>query len=156
MIWREKENMKINIVHSTELDRWIATYHYLHNTPAGAVLRMELLDDTGKRIGGMMWGRNTSPRQDQYNVLCLTRMYCVDDTDPYTESRALAMARKYIRKHCPQIKGLVAYSSVGAGHEGIIYKADGWFEVSRSSGRDCREGRKNIDTSEKIKWCRTP
>lgn len=147
--------MKINIVHTTELDRWIAAHHYLHTTPAGAVLRMELLDDAGKRIGGMMWGRNTSPKQDQHNVLCLTRMYCIDDTAPYTESRALAMARKYIRKHCPQIKGLVAYSS--ARHEGTIYKADGWFEVSRSSGgRDLREGRKNIDTSAKIKWCRTP
>ncbi len=149
--------MRINILHTTELDRWITEYHYLHTAPAGSVLRMELTDDAGNRIGAMLWGRNPSPKQDQRNVLCLTRMYCIEDTVPYTESRALSMARKYIRKHCPQIKGLVAYSSLGAGHEGTIYKADGWFEVSRSSGgRDCRQGRKNVDTSAKIKWCRTP
>ena len=149
--------MKINIVHSKELDKWIAEHHYLHSAPAGAIIRMEIQDDTSQRIGGMMWGRNPSQKQDQRNVLCLTRMYCVDDTEPYTESRALAMARKYIRKHYPQIKGLVAYSSTGAGHEGTIYQADGWFEVSRTSGgKDCRAGRKNIDVSPKIKWCRTP
>lgn len=148
--------MQMNIVHCTEIDRWIAERHYLHSTPAGAVIRMEFLEN-GKRIGAMMWGRNTSPKQDHKNMLCLTRMYFVDNTEHCAESRALGMARKYIRKHYPKIKGLVAYSSMGAGHEGIIYQADNWFEVSRTSGgRDCRKGRKNADTSPKIKWCRTP
>ena len=149
--------MKLKQIHTTEIDKWIAEHHYLHSTPAGAVLRLEIQDDAGQRIGGMMWGRNPSPRQDQQSVLCLTRMYCVDDTEPYVESRALSMARKYIRKHYPHIKGLVAYSSTGAGHEGVIYQADGWFEVSRTTGgQDCRPGRANRDTSVKIKWCRTP
>ena len=148
--------MILKEVHSKELDRWIAAHHYLGNTPAGAVLRLEFWDGR-KRIGAMMWGRNTSPKQDQRNMLCLTRMYFVDDTEKNTESRALAMARKYIRKHLPVIKGIVAYSSTGQGHEGIIYQADGWFEVSRSrGGKDYRENRSNIDTSQKIKWCRTP
>ena len=73
-----EEKMKINIVHSKELDKWIAEHHYLHSAPAGAIIRMEIQDDTSQRIGGMMWGRNPSPKQDQRNVLCLTRMYCVD------------------------------------------------------------------------------
>ena len=74
--------MKINIVHSKDLDKWIAEHHYLQSVPAGAIIRMEIQDDAGRRIGGMMWGRNPSPKQDQRNVLCLTRMYCVDDTEP--------------------------------------------------------------------------
>ena len=149
--------MNLNIVHSTEIDSWIAERHYLHSTPAGAVIRMEFVEN-GKRIGAMMWGRNPSPKQDHQDMLCLTRMYFIDDTDHCVESRALAMARKHIRKHYPQVKGVVAYSSTGEGHEGIVYKADGWFEVSRTrnNSRDCREGRANIDTSAKIKWCRTP
>ena len=149
--------MQLNIVHSTELDRYIAEHHYLHSTPAGAVCRMEFVEN-GKRIGAMMWGRNPSPKQDHQDMLCLTRMYFEDDTEHCVESRALAMARKHIRKHYPQVKGVVAYSSTGEGHEGIVYKADGWFEVSRTrnNSRDYREGRANIDTSTKIKWCRTP
>lgn len=88
----------------------------------------------------------------------MTRMYFVDSAPKNTESRALSMARKHIRKYYPQIKGLVAYSSTGEGHEGIVYQADGWFEVSRTAdgARDYRDRRKNIDTSAKIKWCRTP
>ena len=148
--------MILSISHSTDTDSWIRENHYLHSTPAGAVIRMEF-HENGRRIGAMMWGRNTSPKQDQQNILCLTRMFFVDDAPKNTESKALAMARKHIRKHFPKIKGLVAYSSTGQGHEGTVYQADGWFEVSRSqSAKDCREGRKNIDTSAKIKWVRSP
>lgn len=152
------EQLILNIVHNTELDKWIAEHHYLSSTPAGAKIRMEFIDEKGRRIGGMLWGRNTSPKQDQKNVLCLTRMYFIDLTERFVESKALAMGRRYIRKHYPQIKGLIAYSSTGQGHEGTVYKADGWFEVSRTTAnnRDYREGRKNVDTSSKIKWCRTP
>ena len=106
----------------------------------------------------MLWGRNPSSKQEQKEVLCLTRMYFQDDTEPYIESRALAMARKHIRKHLPNIKGVVSYASVGEGHAGTVYKADGWFEVSRSraNSKDFREGRRNIDVSQKIKFVRTP
>lgn len=148
--------MELVISHRTDTDRWLHERHYLHSTPAGAIIRMEFLEN-GQRIGAMMFGRNTSPKQDQRNVLCLTRMYFVDDAPKNTESRGLAMARKYIRKHCQEVKGLVAYSSTGQGHEGTVYQADGWFEVSRSrAARDCRDGRKNLDTSAKIKWVRSP
>lgn len=150
--------MQLNVVHTTEVDAWIRDRHYLHTTPAGAVIRMEFTDDDGNRIGAMMWGRNTSPKQDHDNILCLTRMYFVDETERFVESHALSMARKYIRRKHPAIKGLLAYSSTGEGHEGIVYQADGWFEVSRSANgsRDCRPGRKNVDTSAKIKWARSP
>lgn len=148
--------MILEISHNTETDHWIQEHHYLHSTPAGAVIRMEFREN-GQRIGAMMWGRNTSPKQDQKNILCLTRMCFLDEAPKNTESHALAMARKYIRKHHPDIKGLVAYSSTGQGHEGIVYQADGWFEVSRSrQSKDCRVGRKNLDTSAKIKWVRSP
>ena len=152
------EGMRLNIVHNTDIDKWICENHYLHTVPAGAVIRMEFVDDTEKRIGAMMWGRNPSPKQDQRYQLCLTRMFFVDDTERFIESRALSMARKHIRKHFPEIKGLTAYSSLGEGHEGVVYQADGWFEVSRTraGSKDYRQGRKNIDISQKIKWCRTP
>ena len=54
--------MRLNVVHTTELDRWIADRHYLHTAPAGAVIRMEIMDDEGSRIGGMMWGKESQPK----------------------------------------------------------------------------------------------
>lgn len=151
--------MKINIMHTTELDCWIKEKHYLHSTPAGAVLRMEFTDDNGERIGGMMWGRPTSPKIDQKSILELTRMYFVDETEDFAESKALAMARRYIRKHIPQVRGLIAYSSTAEKHKGTIYIADGWFKISEtrsnSASWENRQGRTNRDNSTKLKFARS-
>jgi hypothetical protein len=139
--------MRIEATKSIELDKWIADRHYLKSTPAGARLRIWILGDSGNRIGAMMWGRPNARQLDQ-------------ETEPHAESKALAMARKYIRKHLPQIKGLLAYSSTGQGHEGTIYQADNWFMLGKTSKRKIgwsnRENRDQKDGSQKIRWVRTP
>jgi hypothetical protein len=56
--------MRLNILHTVELDSWIKDHHYLHSTPAGAVIRLEFLTDTGERIGGMMWGQKSIPEAE--------------------------------------------------------------------------------------------
>lgn len=153
---------KVEVSRSIELDKWISERHYLHSTPAGARLRLWVIDQDGERIGAMMWGRPVSRKVDQKNLLELTRMYLIDETNPFAESKALSLARKYIRKNMPEIKGLIAYSSLGYGHEGTIYQADGWFEIARTTERPHgkgwanRDGREYRDAAEKIKWGRTP
>jgi len=152
-----KANVQLLVVHTTEVDKWIAEHHYLKSTPCGARLRFWVLVD-GKRVGAMMWGRPTARNLDQWKLLELTRMYFIDDTPPFIESRALSMARKYIRKHMPEIKGLIAYSSTGQGHEGTVYEADGWFQlgVTRGTSWENRPGRTDRDLSDKIRWVRSP
>lgn len=105
-----------------------------------------------------MWGRPVARGLDQARLLELTRMYFIDDTPPFIESRALGMARSYIRKHLPDVKGVLAYSSTGEGHEGTVYEADGWFSVGHSGkvGWDSRPGRTVRDESPKIRWVRSP
>ena len=130
--------MILRELHTTEIDCWIKEHHYLHSTPAGAVLRLEFLNDQNPRVGGMVWGGPTSLK---------------------LESKALAMARKYIRKHLPRVKGLITYASTGEHHEGTVYVADGWFEIQRTKGGgdwESRAGRKNRDMSGKIKFARSP
>ncbi|AHD06447.1 hypothetical protein [Paenibacillus larvae] len=143
---------------STEIDKWIASRHYLKSTPAGAKLRLWILDEKRNRIGAMMWGRPTARNLDGNRLLELTRMCVIDDTDPFVESKALSLARKMIRKTMPDIKGLIAYSSTGQEHEGTIYEADNWFVlgVSKSGRWSNRPGREDRDTSVKKRWCRTP
>ena len=152
--------MQLNELHTTEIDSWIKDRHYLKSTPAGAVLRLEFLDDAGRRIGAMMWGRPTSPKIDQTHILELTRMCFIDETEHCTESKALAMARKHIRKHYPHITGLIAYSSTGESHKGTIYKADGWFLISHTKSHTAswanRPNRTDRDLSTKLKFGRTP
>jgi hypothetical protein len=151
--------MELNVLHTAELDRWIAKRHYLRSVPAGAVIRLEFTEND-KRIGAMMWGRPTSPKVDQTHTLELTRMFFIDDTERFVESKALAMARRYIRKNFPHIQGLIAYCSTDAGHTGTVYKADGWFKLSESRSPtgdwENRPNRTNRDLSIKLKFGRTP
>ena len=151
--------MRIVISHSEQVDEWLKERHYLASTPPGAKLRMWILDDSGETIGAMMWGRPSARLLDKDTLLELTRMFFIDDTEPFVESRALAMARKLIRKYMPQTKGLIAYSSTKEGHDGIVYKADNWFQFGKNQGdRWTRKNRQraDIDTSPKIRWLRSP
>ena len=152
--------MRVEVCKTTEIDRWIAGRHYLKCTPPGAVLRLWVLDDKGNRIGAMMWGRPTARKLDAGDKLELTRMFMVDGTERCAESKALALARKHIRRHLPHIKGVIAYSSTGAGHEGTIYQADNWFSMgtleSRGKGWGNSDRRANLDPSPKQRWVRTP
>jgi len=151
--------MELKALHTEELDRWIAERHYLKSVPAGAVIRLEFTEN-GKRVGGMMWGRPTSRKVDQKHTLELTRMFFIDDTERFAESKALSMARRYIRKHRPEIRGLIAYCSTGAGHKGTVYEADGWFKLSESRSDtgswESRPNRSDRDLSVKLKFGRTP
>ena len=151
--------MELKVLHTEEIDRWIAARHYLKSVPAGAVVRLEFTDN-GRRVGAMMYGRPTSRKIDQKHTLELTRMFFVDDTERFAESKALSMARKHIRKNLPHIRGLIAYCSTSAGHRGTVYEADGWFKLSESRSQtgnwESRPNRQNRDLSVKLKFGRTP
>lgn len=107
-----------------------------------------------------MWCRPASPKIDQKHILDLARMYFIDDTERFVESRALSMARKYIRKHYPQITGVIAYSSTAEKHKGTIYLADNWFKISETKSKngswENRPGRTDRDLSTKYKFGRSP
>lgn len=153
---RGGEILRLEICNTKAVDKYIIENHYLHSAPAGAKLRIWVKDHDGNIIGAMMWGRPTARTYDQNRILELTRMYMVDDTEPFAESKALSMARKLIRSQLPQVKGLIAYSSTGEEHKGTIYMADGWFAVGTTEAKPWnKEGRANIDTSKKIRWVRT-
>ncbi len=146
----------MELSNSTDVDKYIKKHHYLQSTPAGARIRLWIKDGKNNIIGAMMWGRPTARTYDYTRILELTRMYMIDETEPSAESKALGMARKYIRKHFPEIKGLISYSSTGEKHKGTIYKADGWFAIGTTTGGAWNKvGRANIDTSKKIRWVRS-
>lgn len=153
-----KNRICLHIQHDISVDHWIAERHYLKSAPAGAIIRMCFKDREQNVIGCMMWGHPTARKIDQKSILELSRMYFVDDTERFVETQCLSMARKHIRKHYRSIKGLIAYSSTGAGHEGIIYAADNWYKLgtSKSASWETRPNRTDRDLSEKTRWTRSP
>lgn len=164
MLEKEQIGKRIHLheVHSKEVDRWIAERHYLRSTPCGARLRLWIQDQDRETIGAMMWGRPSARLLDQEAILEMTRMYFIDDTERFVESRALALARKWIRKRFPKVKLLISYSSTGYGGDrcGRVLAADNWCEFGRTKGgswkRKGREKRGDKDLSDKIRWVRSP
>lgn len=151
-------DVRLEITHTTEIDEWIKERHYLKSVPCGARIRMAFKNRNHEVIGGMMWTRPAARKLPQWELLQLARMCFIDNTPRFIESHCLGLARKYIRKHFPDVKGLISYSSTGAGHEGTVYKADGWFCIgtTKSASWETRDGRTDRDLSDKIRWARSP
>lgn len=145
---------------SRELHTWISERHYLKSCPPGHRYALEFSDGAERR-GGMLLGRPSARAIDGDLWLELTRMFFVDAAPPNTESRALAMMRRWVRIWCPQIRGLLSYSDAAVGHAGTVYLADGWAPFGATSNGDSgwrnRPGRTAKGRpSRKIRWVRTP
>ena len=143
-----------------EVLQWIKDHHYLRSTPPGFVFILEFLEGRN-RIGAMQVGRPTSRKIDAERIFELTRMYFVDQAPANTESAALAMLRRFVRRWFQGIRLLLAYSDPAQGHRGTIYEADGWAPFGRTApshgcGWKSREGRRDECVGSKLRWVRTP
>lgn len=154
-----KLGVRLEIQHTQDIDEWIAQRHYLASAPPGARVRMAFVTAEHTLLGAMMWCRPAARHYDQLHILELARMCFADDLPANGECHCLALARKYIRKQMPEVKGLLAYASVDKGLEGMAYAADGWFRmgISRTSASwETREGRADRDRGDKARWVRSP
>lgn len=148
-------DLEIKEIHRIWLDGWIAQRHYLGYAPAGARLRLAVYHN-GACVGGLLFGRPSARLIDQWASLELTRMYLLDECPRNSESRCLGFAARYIKRHMPDVKQLIAYSDPSYGHLGTIYKAAGWTLSGTTAGREWHHSdgkpRRNKATGPKLKW----
>lgn len=145
---------------SREIRAWIMSRHYTGSAPPGYVLALEFLEGR-MRVGAMLIGRPTSRELDPDVWLELTRMYFLEAAPRFSESRALAMMRRYVRVYLPSVRALIAYSDPSVGHAGTVYAADGWAAFGRTSNHGSvawrnRPGRRPSPGGRKLRWVRTP
>lgn len=145
---------------SRELHTWISERHYLKSSPPLHRFALEFVLH-GERVGGMLLDRPGARAIDADLWLELTRMVFVDEAPPNTESRGLAIMRRWVRVWCPAVRGLLSYSDAAAGHAGTVYLADGWapFGMTRNGDAGWRNRPNRTVTgkpSRKIRWVRTP
>ena len=145
---------------SRELHAWILERHYLKTCPPGYRFALEFVTGS-ERVGGMLLGRPGARAIDGTLWCELTRMVFLDAAPPNTESRALALMRRFVRTWAPEVRGLLSYSDAAAGHAGTIYLADGWAPFGTTRNGDVgwrnRPGRTATGKpTRKIRWVRTP
>lgn len=142
------------------MKEWIKERHYARRTPPGYIVALEF--SMGRDlVGAMLLGRPGPRAIDQDRVVELTRMYFIDEAPKNTESRALAMMRRYVRTWLTGVRLLLAYSDPAAGHTGMVYEADGWCPFGMTThktgyGWRSRPNRSDDPVTPKQRWVRTP
>jgi len=126
---------------------FVERFHYLGYVPLTA--RVSLGVWHGDRlVGVMLFGRPAARLEDQRRTLELSRMVLLDECPHNSESRALGLAARWIRRHMPEIRRLISYADPAKGHRGTVYLAAGWRLVGRTDGsRWTRPGRPRRDAA---------
>lgn len=106
----------------------IVTNHYTHAFPA-SLINFGIFD-AGVLKGALCFGRGSNRNVIKFlgtkDYLELTRLWIDDSLGKNTESRAISVGLRLIRKQYPFLKKVISYADSTVGHEGGIYKATGF------------------------------
>lgn len=143
---------RVDIITWKAARRIIENHHYLGYAPKCMLVNLGVFVDS-EIIGVMMFGHPIARLEDQEHTLELTRMFLFD-SPKNSESRALSLAEKWIKKNKPHITRLIAYSDTDQGHSGTIYKAANWKYIGRVRPHtwSSRPGRRSVIGGEKLKF----
>lgn len=118
---------------------FIRKFHYSHKIVNNSRLHLGIFDKkTGALAGVLSFGYPMNPKATPQkivkNATCeemyeLNRMAMDDAAPKLSESQALGICIKWIRRFQPEIKWLLSFSDGKEGNVGIIYQATNWDYV---------------------------
>jgi len=117
-----------------DADTLIKRVHYSGKTVNNSQLHIGVFYN-GKLEGAMQFGPSLDKRKIQglvggtkwHEFIELNRMAFTDELPRNSESRALSIAMKLIRKHAPQIKWVITFADATQCGDGTIYRASGFI-----------------------------
>lgn len=133
------ENKKyfIEEIKSSIANKMMEQYHYSHHGFKGAKLSLGVFDKISKElVGALQWGRSAvhNIRLDRYvkekidvnEYFELNRFCMADSEEKNSESQAISLSIKWIKKYKPEVRLLVSYAGRKEGNYGYIYQATNW------------------------------
>ena len=114
------------------------TKHYLGSYPGGSLLNFGMFA-SDMLLGVAVLGAGPTnlhclfSKARREEVICLSRFWLDDRLGKNSESRALAIVLRLLRRYQSTAKAVVAYSDPEAGHTGAIYRACGFLYIGESS-----------------------
>lgn len=134
---QEGESAKDLVVHTIQSSiarEMVKAGHYSHKVVPNSCLHFGVFWK-GKLEGVLQYGHSIDKRKMVALVedttwdgfLELNRMYMSPTLPKNTESRALAITLKLIRKNLPHVKGVVSYADGTQAGSGTIYRASGFL-----------------------------
>lgn len=124
-------------INSSKANKFTCYYHYSHIGFKKAKLNLGVFNkNTQKLVGVMQWGCSAQEaiRLDRYvkNLIYkeeyyeLNRFCMADEEEKNSESQAISLGIKWIKKFQPYIRLLVSYAGRKEGNYGFIYQATNW------------------------------
>lgn len=107
-------------------------WHYSKCVPVFKCVRIGVWE-SGQFIGVVLFGQGATPEigspygLKQIEICELTRVALTKHSTPV--SRIVAIALRFLQKHCPGLKMVVSFADAGHGHHGGIYQAGNWVYV---------------------------
>lgn len=118
---------------TAEAARFACTHwHYSKCVPVFKAVRIGVWEDR-KFIGVVLFGSGATPQigspygLKQTEICELTRVALTTHATPV--SRIVALALRFLRKQCPNLRMVVSFADAAQGHHGGIYQAGGWVYV---------------------------
>lgn len=127
------KDIRVTPITRQEADRVVKRVHYSGKVVNNSQLHLGVFLD-GKLEGAMQFGPSLDKRKIQglvsgtewNNFIELNRMAFSDRLPRNSESRALGVAFRLIRKHYPHIEWVVSFSDGAQCGDGTIYRASGF------------------------------
>ena len=127
----------IDLINSSKANKMTALYHYSGVGFKKAKLNQGIYRKSDDMLVGVLqWGCSAQEgiRLDRYvkeeikkeEYLELNRFCMVDSEGPNSESQAISLGIKWIKKNRPDIRLLVSYAGRKEGNYGYIYQATNW------------------------------
>ena len=133
MEWTAKQ-LQVRMIDSSSAIAFIKKYHYSGSVCVNSQLHFGVFLPDGLLHGVMQFGPSLDKSKIQGLVagtgfnefLELNRMAFDDVLPRNSESRAIAVALRMIKKHAPQIKWVISYADATRCGDGTIYRASGF------------------------------
>ncbi len=132
----ENKNYIVKEIDATVAREVIKTFHYSKKIVKNSVLHLGVFSkETSKLVGALQYGypmkADETPNvfvtgSTRFDMLELNRMAMFDNAPKLSESQALSLSIKYIKRFRPEVRWLLSFSDGKEGNVGIIYQATNW------------------------------
>jgi hypothetical protein len=129
--------MRVEAITPTAANNFVKAWHYSHKVVPNSQLHLGIIYK-GRLSGVMQFGPSINKkgtinlvRNTKWNGFTeLNRYVCLEDMPKNTESRALAIGLRLIKKFAPHIDWVITFADATQCGSGTIYRASGFLLIA--------------------------
>lgn len=130
------KNYYVKEIQSKDGTAFVKQYHYSGKVVSNSKLHIGVFKkDNDDLVGVLSFGYPMNPKKTpgklvegstHLDMFELNRMAMTDDAPKFSESQAIGLSIKWLKRFRPDIKWLLSFSDGKEGNVGIIYQATNW------------------------------